>query len=166
MKYKSKTTWYVAKIDSRWHYKQKLDSFNTPKYLEIFVTTLAIYCQSKVIYGLDKYNRNRFSTLYFFKNYFTVLCTCSWGTVRSFTHGVGLVPLMSLYQKYIFILSDEFMTFAMYITKKSCKILCNLLDFFVINIANVHVLLYFFPSQFQMKNHFFVMEQTQRMFLQ
>ena len=81
--------------------------------------------------------------MYFFKNYFTVLCTCSWGTVRSFTHGVGLVPLMSLYQKYIFILSDEFMTFAMYITKKSCKILCNLLDFFVINIANVHVLLYF-----------------------
>ena len=76
---------------------------------------------------------------------FTVLCTCSWGTVRSFTHGVGLVPLMSLYQKYIFILSGEYMTFAMFITKKSCKILCNLLDFFVINIANVHVLLYFFP---------------------
>ena len=37
------------------------------------------------------------------------------------------------------------MAFAMYITKKSSEILCNLLDFFVIYIANVHVLLYFFP---------------------
>ena len=38
------------------------------------------------------------------------------------------------------------MAFAMYITKKSSEILCNLLDFFVIYIANVHVLLYFFPN--------------------
>ena len=36
------------------------------------------------------------------------------------------------------------MAFVMYITKKSSKIFCNLLDFFVIYIANVHVLLYFF----------------------
>ena len=37
------------------------------------------------------------------------------------------------------------MSFVMYITKKSSKIFCNLLDFFVMYIANVHVLLYFFP---------------------
>ena len=53
-------------------------------------------------------------------------------------------PSLVYVQRSKFILSDENKPFAMYITKKSGMILKNLLDFFVIYIANVHALLYFF----------------------